>query len=323
MAGASSLRRAISLSETSPKPLGSGIVSSRAAFALVVFATLCYALHTTLSRATYDYGPGPLTILLFRSLVSVIVLYILLRFRGLNPWPRARLIWLGLVLGVGMAGMAMAMLTALYFIPTSLLILVFYLFPAMVAVISHLSGLQKITTANAAVLAAAFVGVTIALGVSPQGLDWRGVALGLLAALLVAVNVVGSAAFLRSANSTVLTFIMAVAMCTVFVVANALRGEVVLPRDPAGWWPLMGSVFAYIVASVALYAAIQSIGPPRVSIIMNVEPIFTITLAGVILGERLTEIQLLGAAIVVGAISANAYLTMRRARTVPAPVERA
>ena len=91
-------------------------------------------------------------------------------------------------------------------------------------------------------------------------------------------------------------------------------GELVLPREPAGWWPLAGTVIAYLVASLALYSSIHRLGAPKVAIVMNIEPIFTITLAGIILDERLTPIQLLGAAIVVSAIFANAYFGLRTRR---------
>ena len=66
---------------------------------------------------------------------------------------------------------------------------------------------------------------------------------------------------------------------------GSVRGEVVLPREPAGWLPLAGTVLAYLIASIALYSSIHRLGPPRVAMVMNVEPIFTITLASIILGE--------------------------------------
>lgn len=282
--------------------------------ALVVLAALGYSFHTTLSRASYDHGPGPMTILLFRSLTTVIALYVILRLRGLNPWPRGKPLWQGLFLGVLLAIQAAAMLNALYFIPASLLILIFYLFPMIVAAFSHLTGMHQITAVNLVALSAAFIGVAIALGVAPDGLDWRGIVLGLVAALAVSANIVGSGSVMQSMNPIVLTFVMAVAMCLVYVIANAARGEMVLPRDAAGWWPLAGSVLAYLVAAVALYSSIHRLGPPKVAIVMNVEPIFTIILAGIILQERLTEIQLLGAAIVVAAISANAYFGFKSRR---------
>lgn len=284
------------------------------AAALVVMAALGYSFHTTLSRATYDYGPGPMTILLFRSLTTSIALYVILRLRGLNPWPKGKPLWQGLFLGVLLACQAAAMLSALYFIPASLLILIFYLFPMMVATFSHFTGIHRITAVNLVALCGAFIGVAIALGVAPEGLDWRGIVLGVIAALAVAANIVGSGFVMRSMNPIVLTFVMAIAMLIVYVVANAARGEVVLPRDPAGWWPLTGTVLAYLVASIALYSAIHRLGPPRVAMVMNVEPIFTITLAGIILDEQLTTVQLLGAAIVVAAIFANAYFGLRARR---------
>lgn len=284
------------------------------AVALVVIAALGYSFHTTLSRATYDHGPGPMTILLFRSLTTSVALYVILRLRGLDPWPRGKALWQGLFLGVLLACQAAAMLSALYFIPASLLILIFYLFPMMVATLSHFTGMHRITAVNLVALSAAFLGVAIALGVAPDGLDWRGIVLSVIAAITVAANIVGSGSVMRSMNPIVLTFVMAVAMLIVYVAANAIRGEIVLPRDPAGWWPLIGTVIAYLVASIALYSAIHRLGPPRVAMVMNVEPIFTITLAGIILDERLTLIQLLGAAIVIGAIFANAYFGLRARR---------
>ena len=289
-------------------------IGARVAVALVVLAALGFSFHTTLSRATYDHGPGPMTILFFRSLTTVIALYVILRLRGLSPWPRGKPLWQGLFLGALLAVQAATMLSALYFIPASLLILIFYLFPMMVAAFSHLTGMHRITAVNLVALSAAFIGVAIALGVAPGGLDWRGIVLGLIAALTVAANIVGSGSVMRSMNPIVLTFVMAVAMCLVYVVANAARGELVLPRDAAGWWPLAGSVLAYLVAAVALYSSIHRLGPPKVAIVMNVEPIFTIILAGIILNERLTEIQLLGAAIVIAAIFANAYFGFRSRR---------
>jgi drug/metabolite transporter (DMT)-like permease len=292
------------------------------AVALVVLAAFCYSCHTTLSRATYDHGPGPMTILLFRSLTTSIALFVILRLRGLNPWPKGKALWQGLFLGVLLAGQAAAMLSALYFMPASLLILIFYLFPMMVAALSHFTGMHRITAVNLIALAAAFVGVAIALGVAPQSLDWRGVVLGLVAALTVAANIVGSGVVMRSMNPVVLTFVMAVAMMVVYIVANAIRGEVVLPRDPAGWWPLAGTVIAYLVASIAFYSSIHRMGPPRVAMVMNVEPVFTITLAGFILGEHLTAIQLLGAAIVITAVFANAYFGLRSRRVQAAAEER-
>lgn len=284
------------------------------AIGLVLLAALGYSAHTTLSRASYEHGPDPATILFLRSLVTAAAVWVLLRARGIDPWLKGRALVQGLILGVVLSGQAFAMLTALYFIPASLMILIFYLFPLIVAGYTHAVGLHRVTTITLAFLLAAFAGVALALSVSPSGLDWRGVVLALVATVTVAVNIVGSAAVMRKADSLVVTFVMSVAMLAVFSVYNLVRGKLALPGDAAGWWPLAGSLLAYMLAAVCFYSAIGRLGPQRVAMAMNVEPILTIGLAALILNERLTPIQFAGAALVIAAIFASRYVELRHTR---------
>lgn len=284
------------------------------ALGLVLLAALGYSFHTTLARASYEYGPDPATIIFLRSLVTVVAIWVLLRARGVNPWLKGRALVQGLVLGLVLSAQAFAMLNALYFIPASLMILIFYLFPLIVAGYTHIAGLQRVTTITLACLLAAFAGVALALGVSPGGLDWRGVVLALVATIAVAVNIVGSAAVMRKADSLVVTFVMSIAMLAVYAVYNLVRGKLALPGDPGGWWPLAGSVIAYLIAAICFYSAIAKLGPQKVAMAMNVEPILTISLAALILQERLTPVQLAGAALVIAAMFTNRYAELRRAR---------
>jgi len=52
----------------------------------------------------------------------------------------------------------------------------------------------------------------------------------------------------------------------------------------------------------AFYAGAQRLGAARAALVSTVEPIFTIVAAGLIFGERLTVIQLLGGALILGAV---------------------
>jgi drug/metabolite transporter (DMT)-like permease len=284
------------------------------AVGLVLLAALGFSFHTTLSRASYDHGPDPATILFLRSLVTVVAIWVLLRAHGVDPWLKGRALVQGLVLGLILSGQAFAMLSALYFMPASLVILIFYLYPLIVAGYTHVAGLHRVTAITLASLLAALAGVTLALGVSPDSIDWRGVVLALAATITVAVNIVGSAAVIRKADSLAVTFVMSVAMLAVFGVYNLARGKLSLPSDPAGWWPLAGCLIAYLFAAVCFYSAIGRLGPQRVAMAMNVEPVLTISLAALILEERLTPVQFVGAALVIAAIFASRYAELRRAR---------
>lgn len=286
------------------------------ALSLTMLGAVGFSFHTVFARLSYEYGSSASTVLLARAAVTVVTLYLLLRARGVDPWLKGRALAFGLLLGLLLSGQAFALFSAIVFIPTGLAILVFYLYPMIVAVVSHITGQKRASATNAVALLAAFLGVALALGVSPGGLDWRGVALAVVSALLVSCNMLGSAVAMRSTDSFVITFTMAVAMLAVFSVTALVRGTVDPPHDPVGWWPLAGSVFAYIVAALCLYTSIQRAGAANASLIMNIEPISTISLAAVFLGEHLTWLQFAGASLVIGAIFASRIADLRAARRV-------
>jgi drug/metabolite transporter (DMT)-like permease len=70
----------------------------------------------------------------------------------------------------------------------------------------------------------------------------------------------------------------------------------------AGWLKLGVSSLALTIAYVTFLIGIETIGPVKTTILMNVEPILTIILAAILLGERLSFTQLIGAAFVMAGI---------------------
>ena len=62
---------------------------------------------------------------------------------------------------------------------------------------------------------------------------------------------------------------------------------------------LFSSGFAVGVSHITMYAGLKIIGPVKASVLLNTEPIFTIVLSVMILGERLSLPQSLGAGLVV------------------------
>ena len=62
------------------------------------------------------------------------------------------------------------------------------------------------------------------------------------------------------------------------------------------------ATIAGIVPIGAFYAGAQRLGAARAALVSTVEPIFTIVAAGLVFGERLTPVQLLGGAAILGAV---------------------
>jgi drug/metabolite transporter (DMT)-like permease len=74
------------------------------------------------------------------------------------------------------------------------------------------------------------------------------------------------------------------------------------PDAAAGWWGLLALSALYGTAITILFTVLPRLGVVGNSPILNVEPVWALAMAWAILGQRIAPTQLLGAALVVGAV---------------------
>jgi drug/metabolite transporter (DMT)-like permease len=281
--------------------------------ALLAAATLLFSTHTNMARLSYDHGVTTLTVLAARSLMALLLVGLWLRWRGQPALlPRRALPMLAVTAG-GFALQSLFYLEAIHYIPVSLAVLLFYLFPMMVVLITWALGIERLTAVRVAGALVAFAGLALALDVRSGGLDWRGVVLGAAAAFALAVNIVGAAQMMRTAPAMTVIFNMVLFATVGYCAALAVTGGPAWPADGvAGWSVFLAVVVTGPLAQMCFYVPLAFTAGSRASIIMNGEPITTTALALLILGESLAPVQIAGAALVVGAIFGVALLDRPR-----------
>ena len=89
-----------------------------------------------------------------------------------------------------------------------------------------------------------------------------------------------------------------------WLIALATGTPVAPGQIPGGAWPGMiaVAVISTFVAIQTFSAGSRLIGAAQASLISTVEPVWTICLAALILGERLGPIQLVGGVLVIGGV---------------------
>jgi drug/metabolite transporter (DMT)-like permease len=93
------------------------------------------------------------------------------------------------------------------------------------------------------------------------------------------------------------------ALVSVLAVSAAMsQGGFHLPQAPAGWWGLGMLTFLYGTAFTIMFTVLPRLGVVGNSAIMNVEPVFALTLAWALLDQAIAPVQLVGAALVVGTV---------------------
>ena len=271
--------------------LGSG-----AAFgAMAVFGKLAYAHGATVG-----------TLLAIRFAMAAALFWALVLAGGAARELRGRDVGAGLALGAcGYALQAGCYFAALERIDASLLSLLLYTFPAIVAAAAVALGRERLDRRRAAALGLASGGLALVVaGAGAGALDPLGAALGLGAAVVYSTYILVSDGIAARIRPSVLSALVCTGAAVTLTLGSALLGQL-RPGDltPAGWGWLACLALVSTVASIGLFfAGLRRAGPTTASILATVEPLVTVVLAFIVFGETMGAVQLLGGALVLAAV---------------------
>ena len=284
--------------------------------ALVVLAAICFATLGPTSRFAFAAGVDELTLVTWRATIGLLFVigtgFVLARrgmtvSRPLSEIPRRHQA-LNVTAGLFNAVLNLAVLVAITRISITLALLVFYTYPAMVALVSTLFFRERLDGPRWAALLVSLVGlVLVIIGAGSVGaLDVLGVSLAFLGALCqVAYALLARHGFssVPAPQAAAVTFGVAGAFYLVAGLAVGNLADLGAPlASSAALLPILwaGTIGAGI-PTMAWIMGIRTLGAPRAAIISTLEPVVGVTLAAILLGERPTALQLVGGALIVGA----------------------
>jgi drug/metabolite transporter (DMT)-like permease len=298
---------------TSPRAL------SGTAFATLLLIALMMGANHVAARIAFNNGVDVATAVVFRSLVTAVVIIALLVLQGARVRFTARhkqmLPVIGLLIGV----QSLCLYSAVARLPVALALLAFNTYPIWTAFWARVVYRQRPERAMLVAMPVILVGLALALDVfgAASGLgasaQWARIGAG-VAFALAAAGTFGLALVItqheagdvdgRVRTATTMTIAGLVALATV-----GIQGGFHLPTAAPGWWGLAILTFLYGTAFTIMFTVLPRLGVVGNSAIMNVEPVFALVLGWLILGQSIAPVQVVGALIVVGAVM---VLGMRR-----------
>lgn len=270
-------------------------------FHLLAFAT-SFAMVGICTALALSGGATPLTIVTLRTLGTVALFLLWFRLLGVSlalP-PRERAI--AAAIGIPLCINNYLLNLAIAEIPVPLVVLLFYLWPAITTAASWLTGKERFGWMRLAGLALAFAGIALALNVDFTAAQMKGVWLALGAAVAWSATFLLTSHFFHGRDTRQATLHMTAIAAVIFVVGSVLAGGLTLPKTDLGWVGVLGVPFFYAFAMIGIFTASARLGPMRVGFYMNFEPLAAVVLAALILGQRLEPVQLAGGALVVAAL---------------------
>jgi drug/metabolite transporter (DMT)-like permease len=296
-----------------------GKAISSAAFATLLLIALVMGANHVAARVAFNNGVDVATAVVFRSVITALVLILLLRLQ------RARLRFtrrhqqmlpiIGLLVGV----QSLCLYSSVARLPVALALLAFNTYPIWTAFWAWVIYRQRPERALLIAMPVILLGLALALDVlgAASGLgaagQWARIGAG-VAFALAAAGTFGLALVItqhetadvdgRVRTATTMSITGALALAIV-----AFQGGFHLPAASAGWWGLGTLTFLYGTGFTVMFTVLPKLGVVGNSAIMNVEPVFALALGWLILGQAIAPVQIAGALIVVGAVMA---LGMRR-----------
>ncbi|MQY50440.1 DMT family transporter [Rhodocyclus gracilis] len=269
--------------------------------ALVLLSVLGFGAMPIFARFAYADGVDLSTLLFLRFALAGVVMAAITRLGGWR-WPQGRDLWLLIGMGaIGYVGQAFCYFAALRYATAGLTALLLYLYPAIVTVFSALLWRRRLSPARLAAVAAALIGAALAVGDGLAGSP-LGFVLGVGAAVIYSGYILVGERVSASGPIAGASVVM-LSAALVYGAIVAVQGPA-WPRTGGGWLAVAAIVLLSTALAIAAFlAAMARLGAADASTVSALEPVVTMLLAAIFLGETVGTRQMLGAAIILIAVT--------------------
>lgn len=271
---------------------------------MVLASATGFGTLSILAKLGYAAGLGTQQMLAFRFMLAAVGMVALAAVAGQNPLllGRTRLLTLLAMGALFYSAQSLTYFLALRTLPASLVVLIAYIYPSLVVAAGWLFLRRRITAMHGVALAASFLGLVLLVGGAHFQLSWA-----LLLALaspvvytgyiLIGERVMGSAPAL--AASAVIMIGAAFGFGTIALVTNELWP----PQSLGGWAVVVALALLPTMLAITLFlGGLPRVGASRAALLSTWEPVVTVMLAVVILGDRLSVVQVIGGLLVLLAV---------------------
>lgn len=269
------------------------------------------------ARLAYETGIEPMAFVAWRATFGVLAILVIVAVQArrgvplIDPRRLSRGDALGL-LAIALLGLGVNVTTFVAFDLTTiaLVLLAFYTYPALVAIVAVALGHDRLDGVRLAALGLALGGMVLVvaggLDPAPGAIAFNpvGVLLGLAAAVCqTAFVTVSRGRFSSVSPEQAMGWVLFVIAISTFAIALPLGNALDVPlRDGrALGFAILSGVLGAGIPSVLLLAGIRAIGGTRSGIIMLLEPLVGVTLAAILLHEALRPAQVVGGAAILAA----------------------
>ncbi|KIE47533.1 eamA-like transporter family protein [Clostridium argentinense CDC 2741] len=263
----------------------------------VVMSATFFGIMPILAKVAYSGGANTQTTLFLRFSFAAIILFLYLRFKKISIKLKKNQLIFVFVLGIiGYTMMSVLLFMAYNYMSVGIATMTLYIYPAIVTILSSVIYKERINAKKIICLSLCIIGIFIMIDLGSASFSIIGVILSLLASLCYSWYVLGASSnYIKSIDSYVMSFYVSLSSALATFVIGLITNNLNFHIKAYGLVAIV--IIAFISTVVALMAFLQGvkiIGPSSAAIFGTLEPIVSLILGALILGEALTFKTMLG-----------------------------
>ncbi|WP_150678808.1 DMT family transporter [Pandoraea pneumonica] len=273
--------------------------------ALIAVSASAFGAMAIFARAASASGADIFAMLLFRFVLASVLLLGWCRVQRVTFPSRRQSLGIALMGGIGYVGQSLCYFGALQYAQASLVALLLYLYPVFVTVLAAIFLHERLIPVKLGALLLCSLGTALTVG-GGHGQP-LGMALAVGSALIYSCYIVVGAKLTRGvdarATATLVCMAATVSFSAMALVRTGQGLSLHWPANPGGWAALVAiAVCSTVIAILTFFAGLQRLGAGRASMLSTLEPVVTVLLAAMLLGETLTAAQLGGGALILAGV---------------------
>ena len=268
----------------------------------LILSALIYGLAPMLAKIAYGGGVNGMTLTFLRTFLMLPLLFVLMLARGQSFRLNKRELFDIIILGVVCGSLSIISLYAAYdYISTGLATTLHFIYPLIIVVVSALIYREKITNMKLAAVMLVTLGIFLFVDLTSRA-DKIGVALAVLSGVFYSFFVIYmDHSGLNEMDYVKLTFYLMIIMSAgTYIFGTATKSIVFNEMNGTAWvFATLISFFITIGAIPLFQAGVRYEGASTAGIVSALEPITTIILGALFLGETMGLVQYFGGAMII------------------------
>lgn len=268
----------------------------------LILSALIYGLAPMLAKIAYGGGVNGMTLTFLRTFLMLPLLFALMLARGQSFRLNKRELFDIIILGVVGGSLSIISLYAAYdYISTGLATTLHFIYPLIIVVVSALIYREKITNMKLAAVMLVTLGIFLFVDLTSRA-DKIGVALAVLSGVFYSFYVIYmDHSGLDKMDYVKLTFYLMIIMSAgTFIFGAATKSIGFAEMNGTAWVFAALISFLITIGAIPLFqAGVRYEGASTAGIVSALEPITTIILGALFLGETMGLVQYFGGAIII------------------------